>query len=190
MWARGVSRTRVYIDSEFHGPTLVSGEQRIRPHQGRRRCVGGAKAEWQAGVSGDWRGFFGHPTARKSPTASGYGRGRRDSRCRQPELDTFVRPRIIDHRRMVPRIDGSDSQARVRRTRVGERVRQRAAPKNTSKSKGGGWTYEPLGPPLLNQCRTKDSLIITPSTKGGKGSCLWCLIREYWSTEVHGSGPS
>ncbi|RZS20799.1 hypothetical protein BHM03_00053358 [Ensete ventricosum] len=35
----------------------------------------------------------------------------------------------------------------------------------------------------------RDDLIITPS-KGGKGLFPRCLAREYWSTEVHGSGPS
>ncbi|RRT76107.1 hypothetical protein B296_00004572 [Ensete ventricosum] len=49
---------------------------------------------------------------------------------------------------------------------------------------------EPLAPLLLNQYGTKDGLIITLSTKGGKGSCPRCLAREYWSTKVHDSGPS
>ncbi|RRT72828.1 hypothetical protein B296_00009545 [Ensete ventricosum] len=57
-------------------------------------------------------------------------------------------------------------------------------------STGGWWTYEPLAPLLLNQYGTKDELIITPSTKGGKDSCPRCLAQEYQSTEVHGSGPS
>ncbi|RWW87043.1 hypothetical protein BHE74_00004142 [Ensete ventricosum] len=36
----------------------------------------------------------------------------------------------------------------------------------------------------------QDSLISVPSTKGAKGSCLRCMTREYWSTEMHDSGPS
>ncbi|RRT33586.1 hypothetical protein B296_00051224 [Ensete ventricosum] len=42
---------------------------------------------------------------------------------------------------------------------------------------GGCWTYEPLALLLLNQCGTKDDLIITPSTKGAKGSCPCALAR-------------
>ncbi|RRT60426.1 hypothetical protein B296_00039909, partial [Ensete ventricosum] len=49
--------------------------------------------------------------------------------------------------------------------------------------------------PLRRGFGFRDDLIITPSIKGGtikggKGSYPRCLAREYWSTEVHDSGPS